>query len=310
MRIKPVSRCWSILALSLAVGLGCASKPSTSAGTSGGATGGAGSTGGTGGSGSTMGVVDAGIPCSASIPCPGALTCCSQTCADVSRDPHDCGQCGQACSATQFCTGTACSTVSFQHLCADLDMTVLQDSSGDQDAGLEIGAALGAACSITVPVDEMAGAAAAGLVDLSTGAPTAGGGHLLAFAGGPDVQSVVKYLEAGVSPVYFTSSSNGSQMSFVARSGGTLATATAAELTTSHDYFMVELVADPGSGTLSCICYGFTGAGTRAGAWYLANEVLPKASTTAASWMIIEWTGQGGATVPSMGDAFQVVASQ
>lgn len=46
--------------------------------------------------------------------CPG-LTDCGGTCADLDHDPRNCGACGSACPAGQFCIEGACSTTG----CAD-----------------------------------------------------------------------------------------------------------------------------------------------------------------------------------------------
>lgn len=150
---------------------------------------------------------------------------------------------------------------------------------------------------------------ATGVLNPSTGAPLGGTGQLLVAAGGPDVQMLVSYLEAGPSPVYY-SSTNTLVPAFVDRStGATLASIPMASVTPTHDIFLLELVVDPVSGVLSFVCYGVDSSGTAAGAWYFQHNVLAAASSAMQHWMIIEWTAQAGGVGPAQGDTFEVVAS-
>ncbi len=245
--------------------------------------------------------------------CPHGLTCCGDLCSDLARDSTNCGACGAACASNQFCSGTACFAVAFENVCADPSVTVIADQGGDAPSDMQLGAALNAACSPASPFSVIAQSAGTGLLDPVSGAPQTAAGQMIATAGGPDVELLVHYLEAGASPVYYSADSVSGPLqsiAFIARDGGaTLATTSAGSLTGSHDYFLVELVVDPSSGTLAFVCYGFSSTGTVAGAWYLSHLLLPATAGVSQAWRIVEWTAQDGGTGPATGDSFALVAS-
>jgi hypothetical protein len=65
---------------------------------------------------------DVAKPGAACLPLCGATqTCCDKQCVDLTRDPKNCGRCGNACGAQQLCcapsTGPACSASTAQGSC-------------------------------------------------------------------------------------------------------------------------------------------------------------------------------------------------
>ena len=82
----------------------------------------------------------------------------------------------------------------------------------------------------------------------------------------------------------------------------------------AHDFFLVEVVKDPISGTFSLVVYGIESPGTRAGAFYFANVMLPDivgadVTTFTQAWYIYEWTAADAGAGPSLGDTFTLVDS-
>jgi hypothetical protein len=193
----------------------------------------------------------------------------------------------------------------FQNLCAEGSAVVLLDGrQPDDDAGLKLGLALETGCPGMLWTAVDAGVDAG--IDPASGKPVTSAGTVLVAAGGPFVQELVAYLEVNASPVYFASDSNYDY--FNRRDAGNIVTALTTAITSAHDYFVVELVMDPSTGTLSLVSYGFNYPGTAASEWYFANRVLPGSGTSTAGWYVVEWTDTDGNGVPDSADTFTVIA--
>jgi Stigma-specific protein, Stig1 len=82
-------------------------------------------------------VVNAPPKCEANGTCSDmTLTCCNGSCVDITKDPNNCGQCGTACTADQFCTGKACDDAVISNVCANPNGTVAMDPyAEDNQAG-------------------------------------------------------------------------------------------------------------------------------------------------------------------------------
>lgn len=251
-------------------------------------------------------------PCVDTCPTPGQ-TCCSGRCVDLRRDIAHCGSCQTACAANQFCTGEACATTSFENVCANPRVTVVQDLQGyDRDAGVSVGEAL-AACG-PPPGSQLRyldqDDPDAGIFDTESGRLTTRGGETLVATGGPVVQKITKYLETeGLVPVHFEGETW--SRAFVGPDGGVLASADVQDggVSARHDYFLLQLGRDPFNGSFSLSAYGFGGPGTQAAAWYFVNVVLPTRPGRADRWYVVEWTDLDGNGVPDGAGEFTVKAS-
>jgi len=131
------------------------------------------------------------------------------------------------------------------------------------------------------------------------------------MAGGPYFQKALGYLEyeGAASPVSFTSTDT--TFSFVRRdTGATVVSSAKSLLTARHDFFVVEILADPTSGTLVAAAYGFQPPGTAAAVWYAAHVLLSDLSTATFTWVVVEWTDVDGDSLPSTGDTFSEITKQ
>jgi hypothetical protein len=148
-------------------------------------------------------------------------------------------------------------------------------------------------------------------INTTTGQPVAGGGELLVAVGGDSAQRLVKYLEAsGTSHVY--NEYDGLNTLWFKRRDAAhtiVATVTKSTLTSTHDYFLIEVVSDSISGTLSLVIYGVDSPGTKAGAYYFANTILTSIATYTSAWYLYEWAGTSADGGAGPGDTFTLLAS-
>jgi hypothetical protein len=246
-----------------------------------------------------------------SAPCIGtcdAGTCCSGRCVDLARDDAHCGACGNLCTATSFCDGVACRPTLVANLCEPSSVVVVLDGLGDDDdAGARL-ATLLSTCAPPVPTTFVPAADAGAYFDVATGEPWVHGGAALGLMGGPFGQKMVGWLErTGATQVRFAATAT--DVLFVRQDGGVVAQAPFALSNASHDWFVLELVKDPQRGSASLVSFGFGGAGTAAGAYFLANQVWPTRSAWTKAWYVVEWTDVDASGTPTAGDAYTVVGS-
>jgi hypothetical protein len=247
---------------------------------------------------------EGGIPCSvdAGARCPGALSCCEGWCTNTAEDPRNCGMCGNACSTTQFCTGLACDDAVLPNICANPSATVIQDQYAiDNQAGAQVAQAL-AGC--TPPVTYWTTTQDGGALDPTTHRPLLGPGQTLIAGGGAYGQSSVAYLDsAGDSPAYIVENTTDVWI-YDRATDVAVVHDLVANLTASHDYFLLVLAVEPISGTLCFTAAGPQAPGTTAAAYYFTNVVMPALSTFTGSWYALEWTDTNMDGVPDAGDTF------
>jgi hypothetical protein len=239
--------------------------------------------------------------------CPGAMTCCDGWCTDVKRDPQNCGSCGNACMATQFCTGASCEDVILKNLCANAHATVVLDSyDPDNDAGTAFGAALAAGC--TPPVMVRTTPQFSGVALSPTGRPITGPGDTLIAGGGFFGQVGVEYMEQNKVAPLTLGTDGASSWIRNNRTGASIVMIPTSMLTASLDYFAFEVSVEPKSGTLCFFGYGMLVPGTQAAAYYFQNRVVPHLTTFTDAWYVVQWTDTDNNGVPSAGDKFTPVS--
>jgi hypothetical protein len=249
------------------------------------------------------------------------LICCALHCTDLATDSQHCGGCGIACEASQFCGNTPCSgggeggaggagsgpcaachDTTLSNVCAVSQIIViLDDAEGNRTAGKAIGAALAEHCE-SAPVLTEAEQDSAELVNFQTGRPVSGGGELLVVAGGPFFQVVQGYLEeAGAAPLYWYVGDDFSAY----RKTADDATVVSLPLETdhdSHDYFIIQFMRDPASGSLVLNAQGLWLSGTNAAVYLLENAVLTDLAAYDEAWYAYEWTDADGDMAADLGE--------
>ena len=247
------------------------------------------------------------------VACTGSFVCCNEHCVDTTLDPKHCGACGTACPAAQFCANASpppvCKSTILAHACNSKKATFLLDGlQADQEATVVVHAALTARCT-PPPLAMTISQSVSGAINTTTGQPVVGGGELLVAVGGDFAQRLVNYLEDSGTTQVYNEYDGLSTLWFKRRDANNtvLATVTKSTLTPTHDYFLVEVVLEPISGTLSLVIYGADSPGTKAGAYYFANTILPSIATYTQSWYLYEWMGMNADAGPA--DTFTLLAS-
>jgi hypothetical protein len=248
------------------------------------------------------------IPCDASAACntdASTVMCCSGYCVDTAKDPANCGQCGTACTASQFCTGTACDDAVIANVCANPRGTVAFDPYDmDNEAGAAMGTALATYCVPATSVVQVPQTTAGVLDPNGSGRPITGVGNTFITGGGAFGQKGVDYIElqANLSPLYLQN--NGTNSRILTRAGAELLNVLDTSLTAHHDYFYVQLTVEPQSGTLCLSAVGILGPGSQAAGYYAATELIPNHTSYPASWYVYEWMDTNGDSIANSGDAF------
>jgi hypothetical protein len=223
----------------------------------------------------------------------------------------NCGFCGDACPAGDFCDGTQCNMPTFPSFCANNDVTIIYDGITEDNAAADVMAStITANCPASVMVHSGKQTDPA-LVDQATGQPLGGSGVTYVLGGGPFPNVVLKWLERthDITKVYFDAPDGIHFYWRLRATGVAVATMAGANCSTHVDQFVTELVTDPMSGTLSLVGYGAcTGNGTLAAAWYYANVILPNKAMYPDSWYVFGWSDTNGNATPDSGDSFTVLA--
>ncbi len=242
---------------------------------------------------------------------------------DAGQEVRDSGATGDAGTVTDAgrtvdagvfdagCQGFAkadggCAPLLFSNICELPRVTVVHDSDPvDDSAGSLMGLAVAVACpGLTRRTLNWRDG---GVID-DQGAPLLPANDALVCGGGSFAQRHVGWLEnAGGSAV--SDSSTATQVSLSLRDGRVVASDTAANITPSHDYFVIQLVHPNGGLPVSVIGYGFLGGGTTASAWYFGNVLMPARASLDAGWYVGEWRDGDSSGSPNNANEFTLLGS-
>lgn len=192
-------------------------------------------------------------------------------------------------------------------------MTFLKDGAPVDDALTpDVEAALLAACT-PAPITETDPETASPATNPSTGEPVSGGGDLIVELGSPFSQRVARYIEgAGLTRVKDISDGTTFRLDGPSPDGGSdaiIMQEPASSFTATHDFFKIEMVVDPVSGTRILQIYGIFAPGTAAGEWFFLNRILPNLSAFPLRYYVYEWTHGDAGPNPGASDAFVLRAS-
>jgi hypothetical protein len=233
----------------------------------------------------------AGAACNTQTPCAdsGSLQCCNGICVDTSADPNNCGSCSNACTSTQFCNGTSCYDTILANVCKNPRGTVVGDSyySTDTLAGIAMGHGLSASCT-PVPSIVQSQQTALGVLEMTTNRPITGVGNTFIAGGGAFGQEGIAYMEGRYTSLYL--SNDGTTSNIVNRNTGSVAMTLDSNLTSTHDYFYVQVAVEPASGTLCFEAAGIYGPGTVAAGYFVQNIMMADPAKYTNSWYVFAWT--------------------
>jgi hypothetical protein len=247
--------------------------------------------------------------CGSATPCGGTSTeaCCGGYCTDTAKDPANCGQCGTACTASQFCTGAACAEAIIANVCDNARATVAFDPyQDDNGAGSAIGGALSADCTPAVSLLQTS-QHSEGILDPGSGRPITGVGDTFITGGGSYGQDGVGYMESALTAVYLWT--DGTTAQIKTRAGNPIVNTAVSALTAHHDFFYVQVSVEPQSGTLCFDGVGILAPGTVAAGYYAQSELIPNRAKYTSSSYVYEWVDTNNDSTPSAGDTFtQIIA--
>jgi stigma-specific protein Stig1 len=244
------------------------------------------------------------VACESAASCTGGATaaCCDGYCTDTSKDPNNCGQCGAACTTSQFCTGAACDDAILANVCDNHRATVAFDPyQEDNGAGSAMGGALSADCTPAVSLLQTS-QHSSGILDPSSGRPITGVGDTFITGGGSYGQNGVAYMESALTPVYLWT--DGTTAQIKTRAGNAVVNTAVSALTAHHDFFYVQVSVEPQSGTLCFDGAGILAPGTVAAGYYAQSELIPNRAKYTSSSYVYEWVDTNNDSTPNAGDTF------
>jgi len=137
-------------------------------------------------------------------------------------------------------------------------------------------------------------------LNLTTGRPVSDSSELLVVAGGPIFQSLEGYLEdQQIAPLsYFYDTSKGVTQYRKSATKKPVVSLPVEGDHDSHDFFIIQFMRDPASGSLVLNVQGLWLSGTLAGVYQLTHGLLPELKQQNQAWYAYEWTDLDGDKEP------------
>lgn len=204
--------------------------------------------------------------------------------------------------------GTDAGATGFASGCAFDSITVILDGDAmDAAAGATMATAIGSGCE-TSPTITMVNQDEPGLLDPTTFAPLFGATSLGVLGGDAIVQNVMGYLMTASAPIR-VDISGGRYRVFLTSGGAALVDVAISDITTSHDYAVIQIIRDDPSDSTVIATHGYIFQGTLAGAHYFATAIAPDLPTEERTYFVLEWTDMNGDQMPTAGDTYTLLAS-
>jgi hypothetical protein len=265
--------------------------------------------------------------------CAAGHSCCSLHCVDLNTDSDHCGVCGAACGAGQFCGPTACSDsgaagaggaagasgdsdacvschdITIANICSVPQVAVVLDGAdGNEKAGRALAAAIAAQCKPAPVVREVAQTVTDAL-NPASGRPISGAHELLIAAGGSFYARLLVYLDAEhVSPIYSYFDGKTTIGFRKASNDQDVVTRETTESNDDHDFFVIQFLREPKSGSIILNAQGFWLSGTEAATYFFEKEVLPNLTEYDKAWYVYEWQDKNNDKKPDL-DEISAVGS-
>ncbi|MES1177925.1 MAG: hypothetical protein ABUL62_26620 [Myxococcales bacterium] len=258
--------------------------------------------------------------------CSAGHTCCSLHCIDLNTDSQHCGVCGTACGAGQFCGPAACTEagaagaggdsgacvschdIAIANVCSVPQVAVILDGAdGNEAAGRALAAAIAAQCT-PAPVIREVSQTVTDALNPASGRPISGAHELLIAAGGSFFARLLVYLDSKrVSPIY--SYSEGGTLEFrKAANDETVVARQASEPNDDHDFFVIQFLREPTSGSIILNAQGFWLSGTVAASYFFEKAMLPHLSDFDKGWYVYEWQDKNGDKAPDLDEMSEVAS--
>jgi len=240
--------------------------------------------------------------------CGTGLTCCSLHCVDTINDQQHCGDCGTACSDSQFCGKSGCVVSQFSSLCQVGKVVVILDGQeGDDPTGRALGQALVNHCGVPPTVREVS-QSVADAVNPADGRPVSGSDELMLIAGGSFFQHAAGYLVTKkIAPVMNVGTQDNYEI-HDSKSGALIASEPISGVSDSHGLFAVQFMREPTSGSLIVNAYGFTVGGTAAATYYFTDVLAPDLASATKAWYVGNWADKNADLKPDV-DELTIIAS-
>ncbi len=235
--------------------------------------------------------------------------CKSEVCLPDGTCAPGCGG-GRACGDRQFCDSQHCQELTLANIMNSPKAVVVKDDASDDVKAADI---LQSGLESLFQVRSISQNDPS--IEASSGRPLIGFGEIVFAPGGAYFNKIVGYLEkqklvktaievtigeGGIKGCQFkdiNGSIVGENQSFQSNAN-------------DWDYFSIELVVEPKSGSLVVVAYGLWGSGTKAAAYYLVNEMLKNPQSYTSSWYVFKWENTGDNEEPDANDTFTLLASQ
>jgi len=185
---------------------------------------------------------------------------------------------------------------------------ILDGADGNEAAGRALAAAIAAKCK-PAPVVREVSQTATDALNPASGRPISGAHELLIAAGGSFYARLLVYLDSKrVSPIYWYYDGATRVEYRKASNDETVIGRETTEANDDHDFFLIQFLREPTSGSIILNAQGFWLSGTLAATFFFGEEMLPNLSKYDKAWYVYEWKDKDGDKAPDL-DEISPVAS-